>query len=147
MSAYRTDTQAVADEPLVVSLLVDGRTSARIVGSVSFVVLMLTLLLAVGLGAAGFPLHENAPFAAAVLSALVTTVAVWRPGSTSALSVGSAELRWRTGWVENVVVRESGLPISVDEAGEITVGRSRVGRTTQPRDLVHALKAKGWVVC
>jgi hypothetical protein len=108
------------------------------------VTLLLSTLVTVFVGAVGIAMDSSVTWLVSVAVVVVVLGATWRPQRETVLLVSTTELRWRTGWIEHVVVRESGLAVLVETGGQVLVGDRTIGWTAAPEELRGALVAKGW---
>ncbi len=145
-TTYRLPHAADSEVPRAVGIVVGFGGHARLAATVATVVLLVTLLFTVCLGALDLAVDAETPLIATAVAFVVTIALTWRPGRTTPLAITTAELRWRTGWVEQVVVRESGFGVFVADDGQVVVGTRSIGRTRSANELRLALAAKGWPV-
>lgn len=145
MSApYRDEPGLAQDAPRHLALRVGLGVHARNAAAAGLVTLLLSTLVTVFVGALGIAVDSSDSWLVSAAVVVVVLGAMWRPRRETVLLVSTTELRWRTGWVEHVVVRESGFAVSVETGGQVLVGDRAIGWTAAPEAVRGALVAKGW---
>ncbi len=123
----------------------DGVETLRLASAAGFVGLIVSFLATLAAEASGVAVDALLPWVFGGVSALVVAASIWRPGARTRIDVSETEIRWKMGWVEHLVVRESGWAVHVDpNTGDLHVGTDLIGRVDGPTAFSQTLRSKGW---